>query len=483
MATDTETGKISVTEVTSLLLMAAGLWECGLGWMQLLGLRASLHSLYPATGTFYNPGPYCGFLAMVLPVALRYALDGRRFRPLHWAALVYVVAAVAIMPVLMGRTGWVAAAAGCLLTAAGSGRIRRPRPAVLVGAVAAAIAAVAFLLYLKPASALGRLFLWRMGVSAMLRHPLTGAGSARVAGELGAAQEAYFREIPWSVYIPVAATPEYAFNEYLQTGIAYGIPAMLLLVAVMVLAGVSAWRGRAYGLAGGMLSLAIVCFSSYPFQFPVFIAAAAVLTAGAIVAAPRRCVAGKAAVCAAIGIVAFTACRQQMRRSEIADSWSTMRYICQYRLDEATIHRLDSLDGIYGESARFLFDYGKALREAGLYEKSSAVLHRGVEVSSDPMFLTLLGRNCHDTGDYGMAAHYFRKAIDRLPDRIYPHYLLALHYADPAVNDTASFLKMGRYALFLKPKVMSPAIRQMRHELDSLITLFEPRVEGKVRQR
>ncbi|MDE6588328.1 MAG: S24/S26 family peptidase [Paramuribaculum sp.] len=29
----------------------------------------------------------------------------RRFRPLHWAALVYVIAAVAIMPVLMGRTG------------------------------------------------------------------------------------------------------------------------------------------------------------------------------------------------------------------------------------------------------------------------------------------------------------------------------------------------------------------------------------------
>lgn len=474
--------------MTSLLLMAAGLWECGVGWMQLLGIRTSLHSLYPATGTFYNPGPFCGFLGMVLPVALHYALGGRH-RLLHWVALVYIIAAVGIMPVLMGRTGWIAAAAGCLLTAAGCGRLRRLRrlrPAVLIVAAVAAVGALLFLFWLKPASALGRIFLWRMGVAAMMKHQLTGAGPDHVAGELGAAQESYFRDTPWSDFAAVAGTPEYAFNEYLQTGIAYGIPAMLLLVGVMALAGVSAWRGRACGLAGGMLSLAIVCFASYPFRFPVFIAAAGVLTAGAIASAPWGRPAWKVAAGATIGIVAFMGCRQQIRRIEVEAEWSKMRYLCSYRLDEAAIHRLDSLQEKYGASARFLFDYGKALREGGLYEKSNAVLHRGMAVSSDPMFLILQGRNYHDMANYGKAEAYLRCAASRLPDRMYPLYLLALHYADPAVNDSAGVRSMSTSALLLKPKVMSPAIRRMRHELDSLNKKFkkpDTYIDGKIRIR
>lgn len=62
-------GRISTAGLIVAALLCAGLWECGLGWAQLLGFAPSLHSLYPATGSFYNPGPFCGFLAVILPVA------------------------------------------------------------------------------------------------------------------------------------------------------------------------------------------------------------------------------------------------------------------------------------------------------------------------------------------------------------------------------------------------------------------------------
>jgi hypothetical protein len=50
------------------LLLAWGVKEAVLGLLQVYGYEASNHSLYALTGSFYNPGPYSGFLAMCLPL-------------------------------------------------------------------------------------------------------------------------------------------------------------------------------------------------------------------------------------------------------------------------------------------------------------------------------------------------------------------------------------------------------------------------------
>lgn len=44
------------------LLMAAGTVEAVWGLLQVYGYEPSKHSLYALTGSFYNPGPYSGFL-------------------------------------------------------------------------------------------------------------------------------------------------------------------------------------------------------------------------------------------------------------------------------------------------------------------------------------------------------------------------------------------------------------------------------------
>ena len=50
------------------LLLAWGVKEAVLGLLQVYGYEDSNHSLYALTGSFYNPGPYSGFLAMCLPL-------------------------------------------------------------------------------------------------------------------------------------------------------------------------------------------------------------------------------------------------------------------------------------------------------------------------------------------------------------------------------------------------------------------------------
>lgn len=84
------------------------------------------------------------------------------------------------------------------------------------------------------------------------------------------------------------------------------------------------------------------------------------------------------------------------------------------------------------------------------------------------MFLNLLGRNCHDLGLYHEAEEYLRRSADRLPGRLYPYYLMCRLYADPEVADYGKFMEVYREAMSIRPKVMSPAITQMRQEMKAM---------------
>ena len=57
------------------VLMLTGLVEAVWGMQQLHGYAYSNHSLFRLTGSFFNPGPYCGYLAVVLPVCLCVAVS------------------------------------------------------------------------------------------------------------------------------------------------------------------------------------------------------------------------------------------------------------------------------------------------------------------------------------------------------------------------------------------------------------------------
>lgn len=448
-------------------VMGFGVWEAVSGWLQLLGFQQSRHALYPATGSFYNPGPFCAFLAVTVPVALWCALRPRHLI-LHWAGIISLILSLSLMPVLMGRTGWIAAVAGALTVLWADRLIRRPSPPVAVGGVLLLLVAAALLVWLKPASALGRLFLWRIGLSAAASAPLTGVGWDYTAGALGSAQEAFFASHPGSIFTSVASSPSYAFNEFLQIAIAFGWPAMLLFIALLAVAVAAALRGRCSGVAGSIVAFAVVCLASYPLQFPGFIILLSLLMLAAVVALPAMRPLPRAILSGLIIIAAVFPARALIARNQAARSWTAMRYLCRPPLSAAALGRLDSLSAVYACSPEFLFDYGKALRGIRLYHKSDSILHRGLLVSADPMFLNLIGRNFHDRAMPDSAGFYFMRAASRLPDRMYPYYLTALLHADPAHTDTLRCLSACDRALTMRPRITSPAIRQMRARLTAI---------------
>lgn len=83
---------------------------------QLYGLAISNHSLYTLTGSFYNPGPYSGYLAMVFPVCLNEWLGLKKIGNRTWieqgkyyGTSGVLLLILCVLPAGMSRSAWVAA--------------------------------------------------------------------------------------------------------------------------------------------------------------------------------------------------------------------------------------------------------------------------------------------------------------------------------------------------------------------------------------
>ncbi len=119
-------------------------------------------------------------------------------------------------------------------------------------------------------------------------------------------------------------------------------------------------------------------------------------------------------------------------------------------------------------NAQFLFDYGLRLHRSGEYSKSEEVMNTGMQVSSDPMFLVIQGKNAWYQKHPKEAERWLQRAANRVPNRIYPHYLLAKLYSDSAFLNRERFLSAAEIVLNRDAKVPSTAVRQMREEIQKL---------------
>jgi tetratricopeptide (TPR) repeat protein len=465
-----------IVQIILIGLIILGLYECVIGILQLIGTLPSGHILYPATGTFFNPGPYCGFIATLMPLAIHYILvNNNKF--IYTLAIIYFFIGLLILPILFGRTGWIAAIIGCGYVYLKHHKIRLQKWHIIVVIFVACISAISLYL-LKPASALGRVFLYKLGIDAFQENAIYGVGWDNVAGAIGNAQEIYFKNNPNSIFVAVAGSPEYAFNEFLQIAIAYGIIAIVAFILLFTLNFIIANKNKEYGLAGSILAAAIVCMASYPLQFNEFILMFAAILITTTLLLHKANVYVKAVVSSFIVFSCCVIVWQNTQRHNLLEQWQLQKLAYQYNLSERNMHELDSLHKKMYWSKNFLFDYGKVLRKNHLYKRSIIIMQEGTKISSDPMFLNLIGKNYYDLKQYNSAESYFKRSINRLPGRLYPYYLLAKLYTDSCFYNVEQFKNTYNAAMQLTPKVQSPAVRQMRSELkllnDSVAKLETP---------
>lgn len=490
--------------VLLMLLCGFGIYEAWLGMRQIYGFAYSNHGLFRITGTFFNPGPYAGFVSVAgvcgLACVVRWQrlvtrISGswvqlRRQPPavlilgvvpylLGWGA---AILAAVVLPATMSRAGLIAAAVGCATLAFCGlgfvGRFRRTwranplRTALFSGIVLLLLGGAATGAYLlKRPSADGRFLMWKIDTRIMFHHPLCGVGLGNFAGAFGEEQAAYFAAKKRPVKeIQVAGCPESGFNEYLQFGAETGVGGFVLLILVTGTALLSLiCRGRSPGY--GLLTAALFASFSYPWSvLPLrllFVLLLAATEARQVFHIRKR----RMFVFAVLLFAGCFACwpglySRSKLRVNASRQWSDVRiWSSSGRYDYAVEDGARFLTAMQWDF-RFLYDYGYALHKTGDYRRSNEVLELGMQISSDPMFWNIAGKNYEALGNSVAAEQAYLQAHNRIPDRIYPLYLLAKLYF--TTGQTAKARATARRVVAYRPKVESVQTREMQAELREL---------------
>lgn len=456
---------------------ALSLWlafESVLGIKQLLGMAISNHNLYLMTGSFENPGPYGGFIAVCTAVALYAAwkwYSSEKFydRTISLISGISGALGLIILPASMSRAGWVALIISSVFSLIVQPVVRKYfRTHKLIVVISLVVLAIGFAgaFCIKKDSARGRFHIWKMELLAIADRPIAGHGFEHALGAYGDAQAEYFESADRGPeHERIASCPEYAFNEYLRFGIEFGVFGFLLAVAVIVLGTMSLYRVDS-ALTYGIIAWGVFAFASYPmsvWQLCVLLSVFLGAAVGADLNLERR----RKFIVALFSIVISVGCTIWWRpRYELMvaseSKWHEEQQFAGFGIYDGVSDSLAVLYPWLKKEYRYLYDYGYALHKVGHYKKSNEILYEGASMSSDPMFYDIIGKNYEALGDYEMAKQSWLHAHYMVPSRLYPYILLmemcdrrgdrreALVYAEKVLSMQVNYRNIAMRELYEK---------------------------------
>lgn len=479
----------------SIILVACS--QAVLGLLQLYGFESSHHNLFKITGTLFNPGPFAGFLSIVAPLAVcNLLLDWRitniRFhRPLWFRylrlgiSLATLVSILLVLPATLSRASWLASFGACfvvLVLHSKSNRLvreyimllwRQYRKLLVVAIIAVALIipiGVVGMYQLKKDSADGRALMWKVATVAIADHPL-GVGIGNFGGAYGEAQANYFMSVERSQQEQMlAGAPEYAFNEYLQIAVEYGLIGLLIFLSILLAAIVNGYRKKTFGVVSSIIALAIFALMSYPLSIlPIVVVFVSLLSLAqnerGIKASSKAAGINLSLLILGILIVVYMH-NGMLQKHKALHEWSVLGY------DYSIGRYAKSLEGykqnypFLNDNAVFLFEYAQCLSKTEQYDASNEILKQAMRLSSDPMPLNIMGKNYQAMQQYAEAEQCFLRASHMVPNRLYPSYLLFnLYVAD---GNVVAAKAVATQALSKPIKIDSPAIQEMREHMQSV---------------
>jgi tetratricopeptide (TPR) repeat protein len=475
--------RLSFSSIVTWVLIVLGGIEVVWGLRQIYGLAVSNHSLYALTGSFYNPGPYSGYLSMIFPLCLHEWLNLKERTERTWAeqgkyyvALGVMLLIRCVLPAGMSRSAWIAAAIsgtwvygmhaswGSKLKEFGRKYVKRVVLACIVGGSIVVMIGYA-LFQLKATSANGRLFMWKVSTLAIAESPVIGHGTGSFVSAYGRTQEDYFANGEYSETEElVAGSPEYAFNEYLQVAVEYGIP-FLLVVSLVI--GFCLWKGSSegrIGLCGSVISVLVFAFSSYPMQIPGFAVTFYFLLAACVIGRSKIILLFFMSMMVLLGAYYW-----KNNQYDACKDWHRGKMLYNIGAYQSAKEDYEKLYPELANRGALLFEYGYSLHKLKEYDNSTRILEEAMTHSNDPMILNIIGKNYQASGDYEKAEEYLIRSTHRLPGRIYPYYLLAKLYAEPKYRQPEKLKYAAEIVLTKEPKVQSTAVREMREEVKKLL--------------
>jgi len=488
-------------------MVLVGAVESVMGLMQIFKIIPSNHFLYLLTGTFYNPGPYSGFIAMLLPLSISEVIDNKKFTSyrIFYSRLKYYFFYVAsalmifVLPAGMSRSAWISAGVSCIvlyfIQSDGWRKIKSCSLIKNISKCKRVITGILILLFLsvgvagiynlKKGSADGRLLMWKVTEKAIFDHP-AGVGLGGFQSAFANSQSKFLSQYNISDTLRNAAgSPEYAFNEYLQIGIEEGVLGLLLFLVIIISVFIKTYKNKRYGIFCALLSLCIFSFSSYPLQLPEFWVFFLLLAAMGISGKKESSdinVKDKPSfkqrflprifcfmILIAVILVSIYIIPKENKYLEAYRDYKECKYFYTSSDYDIVLKEYPPLYKYLSHKTDYLFEGAQAYSDLGNYNKAVEWLTRATLLSSDPMIHYMLGKNYQAIGEYKKAEKELKYGISIIPERIYPYFLLTKLYSDTAYYKPVLFKESCDSVLYKIPKVMSPAIKEMREKVKVML--------------
>jgi len=421
---------------------------------------------------FCNSSGYAAALALGVPFL---AGEGMRaWSARRWKALAGSCVAAAVVGWALwsadSRSAWFA-----LLLAGGFAAGERFRSRltkkVLVRAVPVALLLCGFVLLLlyrmRPASARGRLLVYRVTADYLLRAPWGGHGSAGFRRDYMFGQAAYLADRADAEAGRLAGNVSYPFNEVLGFGVAYGLwglalagTAVFLLLRDVVRSARLSRAERCVVLSAWVVVAGMGLFS-YPLSHPyVALAALACLGTAGGSSLPRR--AFSAGPWGRWFVAAGSACLLGAATLRAVAEWNWKRGRADLAAG-ATERGFDRYARAYpfqSDRPEFLYNYAAELNGAERYAESDRLLKRCTRYLNNLDTELLAADNCLARERSGEAEGHLCRAAAMVPSRFMPLGGLLFLYRES--GDTVRERAVARRILEKEVKVPSPDVDEIK---------------------
>ena len=491
-------GLDSELKVFALVAVATGgLLQVVYGSLQLYGFTPSLHSGFPMTGSFFNPGPYSGYLGAVFPGTLgiylyadRLVKDSYRWwvSPLKHLSIATCGGILLVLPAAQSRAAWLGVMVSAFFLLYHRYKWNRylmrlldkpVKRAVGIGLSAGlSLALLAGIYLLRTDSADGRVLIWKASWALVRDNPLFGVGFDGFRSSYMEAQADYLRQHPGDPASPLADDVVYAFNEGLLLLTEQGLTGLLIATALFVLCfrikEVKISAGGRIAQAG-LLSILVFGLFSYPSQIlPIKLCGVMYLAILAresdllfLLKIPRIRPLGLMVLKLSLLLVmVFGGIKLYGFYRALAD-WKEALDFYNLGTYSASTEKYREALPCFAREGEFLINYGKALSVNKQHKEAILILEHAKQYAGNTILQTTLGDSYKALGLYREAEEAYQLAVDMLPDRFYARYLLAKLYSE--TGQTEKLQPIARYLLEKEPKIPSSAVDDIKAEMNLML--------------
>ena len=430
------------------ILIGIAVWstiESLLAILQKLGCISSNHPMFDVTGSFGNPGPLGGLLAVGLLVNAVFLYDGIKRKSYRYSIAYAMFSLLVVVGLWLSqsRAGWMAVWTGgfFLLCSSMYRRMYRKRFYLCLFSLF-----IFFLLFfawaylLKKNSADGRLLIWLNTWHMVLDNPLCGLGTGGWLSNYMHYQAEYFMQHPDSSYLMLADNVAYPYNEYLLLLAEHGIIGLLCLVFFW--AAILLHKNNGKVEKALLLSFMTFAFFSYPssvFALQILF----VVMLGMVKSHPIcQCTHYVRVTRMATGLLMVLLISLSIHSAYIYHRvYGNIQTLIEGKNVDTSLRLLDGLLPYFRYNSKLMYFYSIACVERQLAENKLPILEETLRLIPTSELFCDIGDVWKERGNFSKSESCYMKAMNMVPSRLTPKYKLFHLYKSYGMRKEALILR------------------------------------------